>query len=100
MQLKLIMSWDIYQDKEQDYLDFLVGKMIPQMSQLGFELSDAWATVYGESPQVQLAAILPDELEAERRMSQPEWTSLIEELQEHIDNFSYKLVPNSGKFQF
>ena len=64
MQHKLIMTWDITEGKEQEYFDFLVHTFVPRMNQLGFELTDAWATIYGDCPQVLVTAILPDELEA------------------------------------
>ena len=51
MQHKLIMTWDITEGKEQEYFDFLVHTFVPRMNQLGFELTDAWATIYGEGVQ-------------------------------------------------
>ena len=52
MQHKLIMTWDITQGKEQEYFDFLIHTFVPRMNQLGFDLTDAWATIYGDCPQV------------------------------------------------
>ncbi|NMA12459.1 MAG: hypothetical protein GX933_04645 [Chloroflexi bacterium] len=100
MPLKLIMTWDILPNHEQEYFDFLVREFIPNMNRLGFELSDAWATLYGEQPQVLIAALLPDEAEAERRLSKPEWLELKEKLQRFILNFSSKLVVARQGFQF
>ena len=60
MQHKLIMTWDITEGKEQEYFDLLVHTFVPRMNQLGFELTDAWATIYGDCPQVLVTAILPD----------------------------------------
>lgn len=100
MPLKLIMTWDILPNHEQEYFEFLVREFIPNMNRLGFELSDAWATLYGEQPQVLIAALLPDEIEAERRMSKPEWLELNEKLQNFILNFNSKLVVARQGFQF
>ena len=58
MQHKLIMTWDITQGKEQEYFDFLIHTFVPRMNQLGFDLTDAWATIYGDEPQVMVTAIL------------------------------------------
>jgi len=49
--VKLIISWDIVQDREQEYFEFVIREFIPGVQRLGFELSDAWATVYGSQPQ-------------------------------------------------
>ena len=59
MALKLIMNWDIEPAKEQEYFEFVVREFIPGVQQLGFELTDAWATVYGDQPQIMVGAILP-----------------------------------------
>lgn len=102
MQHKLIMTWDIQEGHEREYFDFLIHTFIPRMNQLGFELGDAWATVYGANdvPQVQICAILPDELEAERRMAQQDWKVLLDRLFEYVENFQSKLVPAGSGFQF
>ncbi|NMB58917.1 MAG: hypothetical protein GYA12_07100, partial [Chloroflexi bacterium] len=47
MSVKLIMTWDISAEQEQDYFEFVVREFIPGVQRMGFELSDAWATVYG-----------------------------------------------------
>ena len=100
MQHKLIMTWDIANGKEQEYFDFLVHTFVPRMNQLGFELTDAWATIYGDCPQVMVTAVLPDELEAERRMSQNDWLVLIDQLEGFVTDLEMKLVPASNGFQF
>jgi len=100
MPVKLIMTWDILPNHEQEYFDFLVREFVPSLNRLGFELSDAWATIYGDQPQVQISALLPNESEAEQRMAKPEWMELKEKLQQCIQNLECKLVPARQGFQF
>ena len=100
MQHKLIMTWDITQGKEQEYFDFLIHTFVPRMNQLGFELTDAWATIYGDCPQILVTALLPDELEAERRMAQNDWHVLIDQLEGYVTDLEMKLVPAANGFQF
>ena len=59
MAVKLIMTWDITPDREQEYFEFVIREFIPGVQRLGFELSDAWATVYGSQPQILVGAVLP-----------------------------------------
>ncbi len=100
MQHKLIMTWDIAAGKEQEYFDFLIHTFVPRMNQLGFELTDAWATIYGDCPQILVTALLPDELEAERRMAQNDWHVLIDQLEGYVTDLEMKLVPAANGFQF
>ena len=50
------MTWDIAPEHEQEYFEFVVREFIPGVQRLGFELSDAWATVYGDQPQILVGA--------------------------------------------
>ncbi len=94
-----MLAWDMEHEPDRSYYEFFLGRFLPRMNTLGFELSEAWATVYGDGPQVQLCALLPDELEAERRMAQPEWQQLLDELEQFVGNVAVKLVPNLNGFQ-
>ena len=88
----------IVADDEEQIRRALVKKM--DWNQLGFELTDAWATIYGDCPQILVTALLPDELEAERRMAQNDWHVLIDQLEGYVTDLEMKLVPAANNFQF
>ncbi|MDZ4159679.1 MAG: hypothetical protein U1B80_07805 [Anaerolineaceae bacterium] len=94
------MTWDIAPDREQEYFEFVVREFIPGVQRLGFELSDAWATVYGSHPQILVGAVLPSLGSAKRLLKSPEWESLNNQLKDFVLNYSHKIVPSSGGFQF
>jgi hypothetical protein len=94
------MTWDIAPDHEQEYFEFVVREFIPGVQRLGFELSDAWATVYGERPQILVGAVLPTQQKARQVLRSTEWKSLYNQLQEYVHNYSQKLVEAQAGFQF
>lgn len=100
MPVKLIMSWDITPEREQEYFEFVIREFLPGMQRLGCELSDAWATVYGDQPQIQVAAVLPSRLRLYALMKSPDWISLHNQLQDFVRNFTQKVVVARGGFQF
>ena len=100
MSVKLIMTWDIAPGHEQDYFEFVVREFLPGVQHLGFELTDAWATAYGNRPQILVGAILPSQSKAEQLLQNPDWQSLHNKLQDLITNYSEKIVPARGGFQF
>ncbi len=100
MPIKLILTWDIAPDKEQEYFEFVVREFIPGVQRLGFDLNDAWATVYGERPQIQVGATLPSIAKARQITRTPEWTTLHEQLLEFVQNYSMKIVEAKSGFQF
>jgi hypothetical protein len=100
MPVKLIMSWDIAPDHEEEYFEFVVREFLPGVQNLGFELSDAWATVYGSKPAIMVGATLPSMNKARQVLDSTEWVSLNNRLQDFVQNYTYKLVSAKGGFQF
>ena len=98
--VKLIISWDIVQEREQEYFEFLIREFLPGMQKMGFELSDAWATVYGNEPQIMVAAVLPSSEHADKLLISDDWVSLHNRLLDYVENYSQKLVSARGGFQF
>lgn len=100
MTVKLLMSWDIAPEHEQEYFEFVIGEWIPGIQRMGLEPTEAWATVYGEYPQIQVALLAPNLPEAQRVLNSMDWTRLRDQLFTFVKNYSYKVVPAKGGFQF
>ena len=100
MTVKLLMSWDIAPEHEQEYFEFVIGEWIPGIQRMGLEPTEAWATIYGEYPQIQVALLAPNLPEAQRVLNSMDWTRLRDQLFTFVKNYSYKVVPAKGGFQF
>ena len=100
MPAKLIMTWDINQENEQEYFEFVVREFLPEVQKLGFKLSDAWVTVYGDQPQILVGAILPTFQKVIKIINSEEWTLLVNNLLDFVSDYQEKIVPASGGFQF
>jgi hypothetical protein len=98
--VKLIMTWDIAPEREQEYFEFVVREFIPGVQRLGLELRDAWATVYGNRPQILVGAIVPSVSKAKQILDSPEWKNLHTQLQDYVINYSEKIVESHTGFQF
>ena len=100
MTVKLLMSWDIAPEHEQEYFEFVIGEWIPGIQRMGLEPTEAWATIYGEYPQIQVALLAPDLPDAQRVLNSLEWSRLRDQLFTFVKNYSYKVVPAKAGFQF
>jgi hypothetical protein len=100
MPVKLLMTWDIAPEHEQEYFEFVIGEFVPGVQRLGMEPTEAWATIYGEYPQIMVAMLAPDLPNAQRMLNSVEWTRLRDQLFNFVKNYSYKVVPAKGGFQF
>lgn len=100
MTAKLIMTWDIVPEREREYFEFVIREFLPGVQKLGLELTDAWATVYGEQPQIQVGAVSEDLGEVNKVLSSDEWEDLKDKLMEYVINYHQKVVSQRKGFQF
>jgi hypothetical protein len=100
MPVKVLMTWDISPEHEQDYFEFVIGEWIPGIQRLGLEPVEAWATIYGNYPQIQVAMLAPDLPDAQRVLASTDWTMLRSKLFNYVRNYNFKLVDAKSGFQF
>jgi len=98
--VKVIMTWDIAAEREQEYFEFVIGEWVPGVQRLGFQPVDAWATVFGSYPQIQVGLLADDELKAREMLGSKDWKTLEDRLLTFVSNFSYKVVQARVGFQF
>ena len=98
-QVKLLMTWDIIPEHEQEYFEFVIRDFIPGVQRLGCELSDAWATVYGDQPQILVGAVVSSLNRARQLISSQAWTDLNLKLMEFVQNYDQKIIPAKTGFQ-
>jgi len=94
------MTWDISPEHEQEYFEFVVRDFLPEVQKLGFKLSDAWVTVYGEQPQILVGAVLPNFQKVMKIIDSEEWALLVNNLLDFVTDYQQKIVSASGGFQF
>ncbi len=100
MNVKVIMSWDIIEGREQEYFEFVVRRFMPGVQKLGMALSDAWVTIYGDHPQILVGAVVPGENRAKEIIASEEWQRLNNNLMDFVRNYELKMAPLAGGFQF
>jgi hypothetical protein len=93
------MTWNILPGREQDYFEFVVRDFIPGMQRLGLEPSDAWYTLYGEQPQIVVAAQMQTLIDLNKVLESSDWQDLIKLLMDYVKDFEYKIVSARAGFQ-
>ena len=99
MSIKLVMTWDITPENEQEYFEFVIGEFIPGVQRLGLEPVEAWATIYGNYPQIQVGMLATDIPLAQKALQSATWLDLQQKLFTFVKNYSYKLIPARKGFQ-
>jgi hypothetical protein len=96
---KLLMTWDIVPGREQDYFEFNAKEFVPRLMQLGLRPTDSWFTLFGDAPQVCVGWVSDDRTVVRRAVRSPEWEEIQKVLADLVDNFTYKVVPATSRFQ-
>jgi len=100
MAVKVLMTWDIAGERDQEYFEFIIGEFIPGVQRLGLQPAEAWATIYGSYPQIQVGLLANDASQARQVLNSSDWTLLQDRLFDYVKNYSCKVVPARGGFQF
>ncbi|MCA9961943.1 MAG: hypothetical protein R3E31_10875 [Chloroflexota bacterium] len=96
---KVLLSYEIKQDMLQDYYQFVTGRYIPAMQSLGFQMSEAWHTAYGNAPNRLIGFVCKDRLTIDDLLVSDIWFDINEKLESYVTDFNYKVIPYRGGFQ-
>lgn len=97
--IKLLMTWDMKDELEHSYLEFMMREFVPGLMRLGIQPTEAWYTVYGSGPQVLSGGVVEDLETMEGILESSEWQDLVGKLEGLVTNFEYKVIEASGGFQ-
>jgi hypothetical protein len=98
--LKLLLSYNIGPEGNQEYYEYVLGHYIPVMQSMGLEVTEAWHTAYGDYPNRLLAFVSPDGETIRRLMHDEAWDELNERLLQYVTDFDYKVISYKIGFQF
>lgn len=90
--MKVMISYDMREGREQDCQDYLVNKLAPGLAKLGFRVSDVWYTVWGSSPQITSGGEVENLDKARAIFLSSDWERLAEGMNELATNFNVKVV--------
>jgi hypothetical protein len=90
--MKVMISYDMREGREQDCQEYLVNKLAPGLAKLGFRVSDVWYTVWGSSPQITSGGDVENIDKARAIFLSSDWQRLAEGMSELATNFNVKVV--------
>lgn len=99
MSAKILMRWDIRQEKESEYFEFLVHEFIPALNKLGIADILVWYTAYGDCEQKLAEGTTESVEEMKSILKSEEWVILIDKLENHVVDFDLKVIAATRGFQ-
>ncbi len=95
--VKVLMSYDMIQGREEECQRYVVQTLAPGLARLGFRISDAWFTLWGENtPQILGGGLMETEQQAAQLIHSSEWATLIEGMEPFVENFRVRVVDAQG----
>lgn len=100
-QVKIIMHWDIKDELEQEYFEFVVREFVPATTRMGLQTIGVWYTSYSRrnDPKIRLEALSEDLDTMRNILRSKEWSILHDKLLGYVENYGHKVVRFSGGFQ-
>lgn len=98
--MKLLLTYDIPDELQESYYRFVTGEFVPQVNRVGLELAEVWETVFGEYPRRLIVFVAQDEDTVNDALRSEKFQRLEKKLLRYVKNYSRRLVPYRGQFQF
>jgi hypothetical protein len=97
---KLLLSYEVKPELMQEYYQFVMGRYVPIVQSMGLQMSEAWHTAYGDLPNRLIGFVCEDRSTIEALLNSDNWLTINEQLGQFVTDFSYKVIPYRGGFQF
>lgn len=97
---KILLEYEVGEESLQEYYQFVMQQYVPALQSMGFQMSEAWHTAYGLAPNRLLGFVCEDRDTIASLLDSELWGELNEELGNYVTDFSFKVVPFRGGFQF
>ena len=94
-----MMTWDIKPGREKLYFAFITQEFPTALRRNGFQLTDAWYTMYGNWPQVRMGFVSEDLQKLEDFLVSEGWLDLKHRLLSYIQGYHQKVISAGGWFQ-
>lgn len=98
--VKLLLEYDIPEEAQETYYRFITGEFVPQVNRIGLELAEVWDTVYGNYPRRLTVFVAQDQTSCKEALDSDKFQRLERKLMRFVKNYSRRMVPYKGQFQF
>ena len=99
MQAKLLMHWNIRENSEAEYFEFLVHEFIPGMGKLGLRDIEVWYTAYGDCEQKLASGLMETAVSINTVVASDAWATLTDSLSDFVEDYEEKVVMGGKGFQ-
>jgi hypothetical protein len=96
MAILFAQHWDVVENVEKKYEEFILGKYIPTYQKTGLRITGAYYVVVGAGPRIVGVSTTEDLLGFQKAVTSDEYSDLMEELFPLIRNYNSRLYKSYG----
>lgn len=100
MESKLLLSYNIPAETQEEYLRFMINDFVPILSSLGLKNAGVWETAYGNYPIRLLVFVSESAKEMERALQSDKFVEMEKRLAKYVTDYTRRVVPFDARFQF
>lgn len=100
MSLKLLLSYNIKQNREAEYYRYVLGEFLPELQSIGLIMDEGWHTAYGNYPIRLIVFRTQDGVEMTDVLISEQWSRGKEKLLKFVHDYEERVVPARNVFQF
>ena len=100
MRSKLLMTYNILPEHQEEYLNFMVNVFVPSLQRLGLANAGVWHTAYGNYPSRLMVFVAEDKDTMTQARASKTWKDLEQKLEMYVTDYSRNIVPFQPGFQF
>lgn len=90
--IKVLISYDMQDGKEQECQDYFVNKLAPGLAKMGFRISDVWFTMWGDAPQILSGGVVDSNSHAQQIFHSNSWEKLVDDFEPLTENFKVRFI--------
>ncbi len=100
MRSKLLLTYNVLPEHQEEYLNFMVNVFVPSLQRLGLTNAGVWHTAYGDYPSRLLVFVAEDKGTIDQALASKTWQDLEAKLEKYVTDYSRNVVPFQPGFQF
>lgn len=90
--LKVYISYNMQDGKEKECQEYLANSLAPGLAKMGFQFSEVWFSMWGDSPQILGGGEIESMEKARSIFLSDEWEELADGIEPLTEDFNVRLV--------
>lgn len=90
--LKVYVSYNMQDGKERECQEYLANSLAPGLANMGFQFSEVWFSMWGNSPQILGGGEVESVEQAQEIFLSSDWEKLAEGIEPFAEDFEVRLM--------